>query len=136
MSNNARINANELNLRYAIPVGEFIKDEMSFRGVSQTEMALLMGIELPKFNKILNGTQRLTADVALKIEEVWGIPAHIYLDIQSQYEIDKEKLAEEEDFYKFSFEMIDNPDSIFCISDSISCLSILVTNIPDMLFIK
>lgn len=108
MSNNARINANELNLRYAIPVGEFIKDEMSFRGVSQTEMALLMGIELPKFNKILNGTQRLTADVALKIEEVWGIPAHIYLDIQSQYEIDNEKIAEEKDFYKFSFEMIDN----------------------------
>ena len=105
MSNNARINANELNLRYAIPVGEFIKDEMTFRGVSQTEMALLMGIELPKFNKILNGTQRLTADVALKIEEVWGIPAHIYMDLQSQYEIDKEKIVEDEDFCKVTFEM-------------------------------
>lgn len=108
MPNNAKINVNDLNLRYAIPVGEFIKDEMSFRGVSQTEMALLMGIELPKFNKILNGTQRLTADVALKIEEVWGIPAHIYMDLQSQYEIDKEKMAEEKEFYKFSFEMTDN----------------------------
>ena len=108
MPNNGRISANELNLRYAIPVGEFIKDEMSFRGVSQTEMALLMGIELPKFNKILNGTQRLTADVALKIEEVWGIPAHMYMDLQSQYEIDKEKMAEEKEFYKFSFEMTDN----------------------------
>jgi len=105
MPNNGRISANELNLRYAIPVGEFIKDEMSFRGVSQTEMALMMGIELPKFNKILNGTQRLTADVALKIEEVWGIPAHIYMDLQSQYEIDKEKIAEDEDFCKFTFEM-------------------------------
>ena len=108
MPNNERISANDLNLRYAIPVGEFIKDEMSFRGVSQTEMALLMGIELPKFNKILNGTQRLTADVALKIEEVWGIPAHMYMDLQSQYEIDKEKMAEEKEFYKFSFEMTDN----------------------------
>ena len=108
MPNNAKINVNDLNLRYAIPVGEFIKDEMSFRGVSQTEMALLMGIELPKFNKILNGTQRLTADVALKIEEVWGIPAHIYMDLQSQYEIDKEKMAEEKEFYKFSFKMTDN----------------------------
>ena len=105
MPNNARISANELNLRYAIPVGEFIKDEMSYRGVSQTEMALMMGIELPKFNKILNGTQRLTADVALKIEEVWGIPAHIYMDLQSQYEIDKEKIAEDEDFCKVTFEM-------------------------------
>lgn len=108
MSNNARINANELNLRYAIPVGEFIKDEMSFRGVSQTEMALLMGIELPKFNKILNGTQRLTADVALKIEDVWGIPAHLYMDLQSQYEIDKEKIAEQNDFYKISIVVDDN----------------------------
>lgn len=105
MPNNARINVNDLNLRYAIPVGEFIKDEMTFRGVSQTEMALLMGIELPKFNKILNGTQRLTADVALKIEEVWGIPAHIYMDLQSQYEIDKEKIVEDEDFCKVTFEM-------------------------------
>ena len=105
MPNNAKINVNDLNLRYAIPVGEFIKDEMSFRGVSQTEMALLMGIELPKFNKILNGTQRLTADVALKIEEVWGIPAHIYMDLQSQYEIDKEKIAEDEDFCKVTFVM-------------------------------
>ena len=95
MSNNAKINANELNLRYAIPVGEFIKDEMSSRGINQTEMALLMGIKLPKFNKILNGTQRLTADVALKIEEVLGIPAHIYLDLQSQYELDKAKIAED-----------------------------------------
>jgi len=108
MSNNARINANELNLRYAIPVGEFIKDEMSFRGVSQTEMALLMGIELPKFNKILNGTQRLTADVALKIEDVWGIPAHLYMDLQSQYEIDKEKIAEQNDFYKISIVVDDD----------------------------
>lgn len=105
MPNNARINVNDLNLRYAIPVGEFIKDEMTFRGVSQTEMALLMGIELPKFNKILNATQRLTADVALKIEEVWGIPAHIYMDLQSQYEIDKEKIVEDEDFCKVTFEM-------------------------------
>lgn len=105
MPNNARINVNDLNLRYAIPVGEFIKDEMTFRGVSQTEMALLMGIELPKFNKILNGTQRLTADVALKIEEVWGIPAHIYMDLQSQYEIDKEKIVEDEDYCKVTFEM-------------------------------
>ena len=105
MLNNERISANELNLRYAIPVGEFIKDEMSFRGVSQTEMALMMGIELPKFNKILNGTQRLTADVALKIEEVWGIPAHIYMDLQSQYEIDKEKIVEDEDFCKITFEI-------------------------------
>lgn len=108
MSNNARINANELNLRYAIPVGEFIKDEMSFRGMSQTEMALLMGIELPKFNKILNGTQRLTADVAIKIEEIWGVPAHIYLDLQSQYEIDKEKIAEQNEYNKISFVMNDN----------------------------
>ena len=105
MPNNERISANDLNLRYAIPVGEFIKDEMSFRGVSQTEMALMMGIELPKFNKILNGTQRLTADVALKIEEVWGIPAHIYMDLQSQYEIDKEKIVEDEDFCKITFEI-------------------------------
>ena len=61
--------------------------------------------DIPKFNKILNGTQRLTADVALKIEEVWGIPAHIYMDLQSQYEIDKEKIAEDEYFCKFTFEM-------------------------------
>lgn len=108
MPNNAKINVNDLNLRYAIPVGEFIKDEMSFRGVSQTEMALMMGIELPKFNKILNGTQRLTADVALKIEEVWGIPAHIYMDLQSQYEIDKEKIVEDEDFCKITFEVEGN----------------------------
>ena len=108
MPNNAKISANELNLRYAISVGEFIKDEMSYRGVSQTEMALMMGIELPKFNKILNGTQRLTADVAIKIEEVWGIPAHIYMDLQSQYEIDKEKIAEDEDFCKIIFEVEEN----------------------------
>lgn len=103
MSNKSRTSANELNLQYAIPVGEYIKDEMNFRGLNQTEMALLLGVELPKLNKILNGSQRLTADVALKIEGIWGIPAHIYMDLQSQYEIDVEKISERKNFYKFNF---------------------------------
>ena len=103
MTNKSRTSANELNLQYAIPVGEYIKDEMNFRGMNQTELALLLGVELPKLNKILNGSQRLTADVALKIESIWGIPAHIYMDLQSQYEIDVEKISEQNNFYKLSF---------------------------------
>lgn len=107
MTNKSRTSANELNLQYAIPVGEYIKDEMISREVNQTEMALLLGVELPKLNKILNGSQRLTADVALKIEGIWGIPAHIYMDLQSQYEIDVEKISEKNSFYKLNFSYTD-----------------------------
>lgn len=91
MIENNKINANDLQLGYAIPVGEYIEDEMNARGVNQTEFASLLEMDKTKLNKILRGTQRLTAEIALKIEHVWGIPAHLFLDLQTQYDIDKAK---------------------------------------------
>lgn len=121
MNKKRHISAEELSLKYAIPVGEFIKDEMNARSVSQTDFALMLGLERSKLNKIIQGTQSLTADIALKIEAVWGIPAHVYLGLQSQYEIDMARLHDMQVYHKDSFSFVMEDREVYSFQTQPNC---------------
>ena len=57
--------------------GEMIKDELQARGISQKKFAEIIGV--------LNGKRPVTTEYALKIEAATGIPAYIWLNMQSAY---------------------------------------------------
>lgn len=81
----------------AIPVGEYIQDELKDRKMSQKELAAAMGVPASRINEVIKGKRPLSAGMALQMEKAIGIPAHILLSIQSQYELDKARLKEQED---------------------------------------
>ncbi|MFP4019805.1 MAG: HigA family addiction module antitoxin, partial [Bacteroidales bacterium] len=74
--------------------GEDLKDELEARGMSQAELAKLMGKERSQLNEIIRGKRNMSADIALLLEEVLGISAEFWMNAQKQYELDKARINE------------------------------------------
>ena len=74
-------------LQPSVPIhpGEILKDELAARGMSQRKFAALIGGSYSVLNEIINGKRPITTEYALKIEAATGIPAHVWLNMQSAY---------------------------------------------------
>jgi addiction module HigA family antidote len=72
----------------AIHPGKYLKDELVAQHLSHTEFARRMGMSLNAINQIINGKKAITAETALKLEEVLPIfRAEDWLNIQSTFQI-------------------------------------------------
>jgi len=72
----------------AIPPGEFLKEEIEARHLSQKELAKRMGRPLNAINEIINGKKAITAETALQLEEVMPeIPARFWLNLETDYQL-------------------------------------------------
>ena len=63
----------------ATPPGATIKEQLLYRGLSQKEFSLRMGMSEKHISRLINGEVQLTPDVAVRLEMVLGIPAKFYL---------------------------------------------------------
>ena len=62
--------------------GEMLKEEIEYRGLSQTEVAERMKISYKILNDILNCRRVVTAPVAILFEAVLGIDADMIMRMQ------------------------------------------------------
>lgn len=67
--------------------GEIIKDEIEYRGLSQRKLAAQMGVSHTLLNEILNGKRAVSAQYALLFEAALGIPAQIWIRLQTKYDM-------------------------------------------------
>jgi addiction module HigA family antidote len=97
MNKGKRILANDLIPGDVFHPGEYISDEMEARGIKQIELAKSLGLSKSEMSLIVNGKRNLTVDLALKLEELWGIDAQLWMRLQMGYEIDcrRKKIKEE-----------------------------------------
>jgi HTH-type transcriptional regulator/antitoxin HigA len=72
----------------AVHPGMMIKPELEERGISQKELAKMVGIQASHLSEVLNGKRALTTDLAIKIESAIGLPAKVLLTAQTQYELE------------------------------------------------
>lgn len=77
--------ANNLMPGSLIHPGEMIKDEIEYRGISQSALAKEIGISPSVLNEVLNGKRAVTTEYALLLEAALGIEADIWLRLQSDY---------------------------------------------------
>lgn len=68
---------------------ELLWDAMEERGETQKELAEKLGISKSYLNEILNGKKDINANISVKLESVWGIPAEFWLKFQMKYNINK-----------------------------------------------
>ena len=74
----------------AIPPGKHLKYELMARNISQEEFARRMGISLNAINEIINGKEAISAETALKLEEmIPTFPARFWLYLQSDFQLAK-----------------------------------------------
>ena len=74
----------------ATPPGATIKEQLLYRGLSQKEFSLRMGMSEKHISRLINGEVQLTPDVAVRLEMVLGIPAKFWNKLESTY---REKLV-------------------------------------------
>ena len=70
---------------YPTHPGEVLKDEIEYRGISQKELALYIGVSPTAFNEMLNAKRPMSEEVALRIEDALGLPAYVFLRMQAKY---------------------------------------------------
>jgi addiction module HigA family antidote len=65
--------------------GEVLKDEIEYRGISQTELAKRMGMSYNILNDILNERRPLTPPTAMMFEAALNVPADSLMRLQLKY---------------------------------------------------
>lgn len=75
----------ELQPSEPIHPGEMLRDELEARGISQRKFATVIGVSYSVLNEVINGKRPINTEYALKIEAATGIPAYIWINMQSAY---------------------------------------------------
>ena len=88
------INIQQLQPSIATHPGEILKDELDFRNITQKEFALLTGIPQTQLNEIIKGKRGINPDIALVISKALEMDAILWLNLQSNYELDLAKMNE------------------------------------------
>jgi addiction module HigA family antidote len=57
--------------------------------VSQTALAVQMGVPPRRINEIVQGKRAITADTAVRLEATLGQSARYWMSLQSDYEIER-----------------------------------------------
>ena len=76
--------------------GEMIKDELKERGMKQKHLSELTGIKPSVLSETINGKRSVSLSVAMALEKALGIPAEIWMNLQTQYDLDSAQIAERE----------------------------------------
>ncbi len=81
-----------------VPPGELLEEELAERGMTQHELALRAGRPVQVISAIVRGKKQITADTALDLERVLGTPAHLWVNLEADYQLTKARLRERQAF--------------------------------------
>ena len=70
---------------FPVPPGMLLEEELETRGMTQRELAKRTGRPVQVINEIVRGKKTITHETALELEKVLGIPAHVWINLESIY---------------------------------------------------
>jgi len=74
--------------------GELIKDELQERGLTQKQLSEMTGIKASVISETVTGKRPVSLKVAVALEKALGIPADIWMNLQTQYNLDTAHISE------------------------------------------
>ncbi len=77
---------------YGVPPGEVIGDYINELGMTQAELSTRTGMAKKTINEIIKGKSPITPETALKFERVLGRPAHVWNNLERQFQEEKIRL--------------------------------------------
>ena len=78
------------------PPGQMLLEEfIKPLKISQTELAEWIGVSYPRLNEIINGKRGITPDTALRLEQVFGMDAQFWLNLQTAWDLYQAKHSDE-----------------------------------------
>jgi HTH-type transcriptional regulator/antitoxin HigA len=79
---------------YALPPGETLVEVLADRGMSQAELARRTGLSTKHINQIVLGAASLSAETALRLEHVTGVPAQVWTELEADYQVARTRREE------------------------------------------
>jgi len=68
--------------------GEMLLEEfLKPLGISQVELAKLIGVSYPRVNELIHGKRGMTPDTALRLERLFGMEAQFWLNLQLAWDL-------------------------------------------------
>ena len=74
--------------------GELIKDELKERGLTQKKLAEMTGLKASVISETITGKRSVSLNMAIALEKALGIPADMWMNLQTQYNLDVAGIAE------------------------------------------
>lgn len=71
----------------AIPPGEYLEEVLEDAEISQAELARRMGRPPQAINEIVKGEKAITPDTALQLEQVLGVSAQIWSNLEAEFRL-------------------------------------------------
>jgi addiction module HigA family antidote len=96
----AKMNSTSCQPNYAIAPGETLRETLETIGMTQAELADRTGRPKKTINEIITGKAAITAETALQLERVLGIPASFWNNLERNYREALARLKEEEELQK------------------------------------
>ena len=76
-----------------ITPGEILNEEfLKPMGITQYRLAKDIGVPPRRVNEIVRGERAITADTALRLGRYFGMSAQFWLNLQTQYDLEKEEV--------------------------------------------
>lgn len=75
------------NNQILIYPGETLSELLEEKSMTQVELADRLGRPLKTINEIINGKASITPDTAIQLERVFSLPAHFWLNLESNYQL-------------------------------------------------
>jgi len=74
-----------------------LEDFLKPMGISQYRLAMNVGVHPRRINAIVHGQRRITADTALRLARFFNTSAEVWMNLQSQYDLDiaREEMEEQ-----------------------------------------
>ena len=76
--------------------GKLIKDELKERGLTQKRLSEITGIQASVISETITGKRSISLNMAIALEKALGIPADMWMNLQTQYNLDTANIAERE----------------------------------------
>ncbi len=68
--------------------GEMLREEfLRPLALSQRELATRLGVSYPRINELIHGKRGVTPDTALRLEQLLGMPAQFWLNLQLAWDL-------------------------------------------------
>lgn len=85
---------------YVIPPGEILEETLESRGISKTNFAMRCGLSLKHISQIINAEARILPETALLFENVLGVSAELWNNLEANYRLWLASLEEREKMRK------------------------------------
>ncbi len=76
-------------LRNRIHPGSFLQEELTKRGISQSRLALHIGVSPGVINSICKGRRSVSPEMAKKLSVALGTSAELWLNLQASYDLNR-----------------------------------------------